>query len=79
MIREGMGGKKHIHFARKKLKAELEKMKKQGAELFVDGKAVRPEEAAFKAVCENSCYMADYVFGDAGKIMQIRFDRVDCH
>lgn len=74
-----MAGKKHIYFARKKLKAELEKMKKQGTELFLDGRLVRPEEAAVKAVCEDSCYMADYVFGESGKIQQIRFDKVNYH
>ena len=57
----------------------LGEVTKQGAELFVDGKSVRPEEAANKAVRENSAYMADYVFGDGGIIKQIRFDKVDNH
>lgn len=74
-----MTEKKHIKSVRKKLMAELEKVTKQGAELFVDGKAVKPEEAVNKAVRENSAYMADYVFGDGGIIKQIRFDKVDNH
>ena len=76
MTKEDMRKKNHINSARKNLKAELEKMAKNGAELFVDGKAVKPGEAASKAVCENSPYMADYVFGETGNIKQIRFDKI---
>lgn len=57
----------------------LEQMRDKGVELFVDGEAVLPVEAAAKAVCEDSPYMADYVFGNAGKIEQVRFDRVTDH
>ena len=55
---------------------QLEQLRRHGVELFVDGKSVLPREAAFKAVRENSPYMADYVLGDSGKIEQVRFDRV---
>lgn len=62
--------------AREHMKLLLEQMSSQGVELFVDGQAALPKDAAAKAVHENSPYMADYVFGDAGNIEQIRFDQV---
>ena len=54
----------------------LETMKKSGVELFMDGHAVLPAEAVARTVRENSPYMADYVFNDAGTVEQVRFDRV---
>ena len=49
----------------------------EGVQLFVDGEAVLPEEAANRAVREDCVYMADYVLGKAGGIEQIRFDKLD--
>ena len=63
-------------FAREELYIQLELLRRRGVELFVDGEAVLPGEAAAKAVREGSPYMADYVLGDAGNIEQVRFDRV---
>ena len=63
-------------FAREELSIQLELLRSRGVELFVDGEAVLPGEAAAKAVQEGSLYMADYVLGDAGNIEQVRFDRV---
>ena len=65
-------------FAREELSIQLELLRRRGVELFVDGEAVLPGEAAAKAVQEDSPYMADYVLGDAGNIEQVRFDRVTC-
>ncbi len=65
-----------IKDARERMILHLEKMRNSGVELFVDGRAALPEEAAARAVCEDSPYMADYVLGKAGNIEQIRFDRV---
>lgn len=62
--------------ARRNLFFFLEKMRRQGVELFVDGEAAMPGEIASRAVCEDSFYMADYVLGEEGKLNQIRFDRV---
>lgn len=68
-----------LEAARERMQLLLEQMKSHGVELYVDGEAALPKEAAAKAVHEDSPYMADYVFGDAGNIEQIRFDRVsDC-
>lgn len=61
---------------RKKFAAQLEQLQKRGVALFVDGVAALPDEAAAKAVQEDSPYMADYVLGTAGNIEQIRFDKV---
>ncbi len=60
----------------KGLRDRLERLYDRGIGLFVDGRAVLPCDAAVSAVCEDNCYMADYVFGDKGQIAQIRFDRV---
>ena len=65
--------------ARINMQSLLELMRNCGVELFVDGRTALPGEAAAKAVCEDSPYMADYVFGSAGKIEQVRFDRVNCY
>lgn len=65
-----------VDVAREYLTALLGQMRDSGVELYVDGRAALPEEAAAKSVCEDSPYMADYVFGDAGKIEQVHFDRV---
>ena len=51
-------------------------MRDKGVVLYVDGETALPSEAAARSVRENSPYMADYVFGDAGKLEQVRFDRV---
>lgn len=65
-----------LEFVREELSVQLELLQRRGVELYVDGEAVLPLEAAIKTVQENSPYMADYVLGDAGNIEQVRFDRV---
>ena len=67
-----------LETARAELSEQLKKLHKKGVKLFVDGKSALPEEAAARAVQEDSPYMADYVLGDAGNIEQIRFDKVTC-
>lgn len=62
--------------ARERMRLHLEQMYSQGVELFMDGRITLPGEAAARAVCEDSSYMADYVLGDTGNIEQIRFDMV---
>lgn len=73
---EDSGEVTELEKARERMQLLLEQMRSHGVELFVDGEAALPRDAAAKAVCEDSPYMADYVFGDAGNIEQIRFDRV---
>lgn len=61
---------------RERMSTLLEQMSSRGVELFVDGRAALPKDAAARAVREDSPYMADYVFGDTGNIEQVRFDKV---
>ena len=68
--------KVNMEAARERMIILLEQMRDRGVELFVDGEAALPGEAAAKSVREDSPYMADYVFGDAGNIEQVRFDKV---
>lgn len=49
----------------------------EGVEFFVDGKSVSMKDAASLAVREDSAYMADYIWGKAGRIQQIRLDKVE--
>lgn len=53
-----------------------QRMHREGAEFFVDGEAVLPKDAVVKAVREDGVYMTDYVWGDKGKIEQVRLDKV---
>ncbi len=46
------------------------------ADFFVDGEAVCPETALRKVVQEEGAYMADYVFGEGGRLEQVRLDRI---
>ncbi len=68
--------KKDLGDAREHCRMFLQQMQEKGVALFVDGERALPEEAALKAVQEDSFYMADYVFGDTGNIEQVRFDKV---
>ena len=42
---------------------------------FVDGECVSPSMAL--ELAEESDYMADYVIGEEGKVLEIRFDKVE--
>ena len=58
-----------------KLPDYLQRAYLQGAEFFVDGEAVGAEEALARMVREDD-YMADYICDAAGRIAQVRFDKV---
>lgn len=53
-----------------------QQMYREGAEFFLEGEKMLPAEVLSRAVKEDGVYMADYVFGEAGKIKQVRFDKV---
>ena len=55
----------------------LEQMQKAGAKFFVDGELVSFDEALKRTVREEHAYMADYIVSPAGKVEQVRFDKVD--
>ena len=42
---------------------------------FVDGECVSPNVA--RELAEEDHYMIDYVFGEEGKLSEIRLDRID--
>lgn len=75
-MHEEKEGIANMEAAKEHMMSLLEQMKDSGVKLFMDGEAVMPKEAVARTVCENSPYMADYVFGDTGNIEQIRFDKV---
>lgn len=52
------------------------RMHREGAEFFIDGEVVCVADAVSKAVKEDSVYMTDYVWGEKGKIEQVRLDKV---
>lgn len=58
------------------LKEKLEKVRRAGVSLFMEGKPATPESIARKCVCEELTYMADYVLNDAGILTELRYDRV---
>ena len=60
-----------------KMREKLEKLQELGAEIFVDGEKLSPQDTADMVVCEDQHYMADYVLGEAGNVEQVRFDWVD--
>jgi hypothetical protein len=59
------------------LQAKLQKMKESGVELYVDGRTASPDEIASRCVREDCVYMPDYVMGEKGKLLQLRFDKVN--
>jgi len=65
-----------LESAREEMQTLWNRMHCCGVELYVDGEAVSPNEAAVRTVREDSPYMADYVMGENGVLKQVRFDRV---
>ena len=59
------------------MRTHLEEMEKSGATLYLDGKQTTAEELA-RTCCvnEEAVYMPDYVLDEAGKLTQLRYDRV---
>lgn len=53
-----------------------QRMQREGVQFFVDGEVVLPQDAVSRAVREDGVYMTDYVWGEAGKLKQIRLDKV---
>ncbi|MCQ2540586.1 MAG: hypothetical protein MJ114_09120 [Acetatifactor sp.] len=63
---------------RRKMKSYLRSVRREGGEVIMEGREVSPGYAATNAVREDGTgpYMMDCIYNDAGKIIQIRFDRV---
>lgn len=58
------------------LKKKLEKFKKSGVGLFLEGHPATPRQIANCCVCEETVYMADYVMDENGALKELRYDRV---
>jgi len=69
--------KKRKDAAGERILSFWQKINREGAEFFVDGECVLPGDAYTKAVKEDGVYMTDYVWGEEGKIMQVRLNKVD--
>ena len=54
-----------------------QQINREGAQFFVDGETVPPSAAYTKAVKEDGVYMTDYVWGEEGKMQQVRLNKVD--
>lgn len=69
--------KKRKDAAGERILSFWQKINREGAEFFVDGECVLPADAYTKAVKEDGVYMTDYVWGEEGKIKQVRLNKVD--
>lgn len=59
------------------MKERLEGLEENGADLYLDGRKVSAEELAWQCcVNEEAVYMPDYVIGQDGRLIQLRYDRV---
>ncbi len=63
--------------AAKRIISAWQRMHQEGAAFYVDGEAVQMTDAVTKVVREDGVYMADYVWGETGKIKEVRLDKVD--
>lgn len=55
---------------------KLSHAQQSGVALYLDGRPSSPDDIAARYVCENTNYMADYVLDPAGKLRELRYDRV---
>lgn len=69
--------KRDSESGRSSMLAIWQQLEREGVEFFVDGKSVSMKDAVSFAVREDSAYMADYIWGKAGRIQQIRLDKVE--
>lgn len=61
---------------RYQLEQMLSEMSSKGVTLYLDNRVAGPRDVAAKTVREDCPYMADYIFSDAGELVQLRFDRL---
>lgn len=56
----------------------LKKYSERGIPIYIDGEECSPDEyhKIFEVKEEGAFYMGDYVGADAGKLTEIRFDKV---
>lgn len=56
--------------------AALNRARKEGVSLFLEGKPSDPETIANHCVRETETYMADYIMDDAGRVKELHYDKV---
>ena len=65
-------------YDRELLELKLQKIEESGVSLVCDGRREEPKQIADRCVCEESSYMADYVFDSDGVLTELRYDKVSC-
>lgn len=58
------------------METDLRRSLKHGALLYMDGRLAAPSQISDSLVRESGSYMADYIMDDAGRIREIRYDRI---
>lgn len=59
------------------MRERLEGFAEKGTDLYLDGRKVSAAELAWQCyVNEEAVYMPDYVVGQDGRLLQLRYDRV---
>ncbi len=62
---------------RNALEYQVNVMRKDGFEVYMDNKRTTLEDALERCVREKHVYMPDYVLDEDGNLKQVRFDRID--
>lgn len=68
--------KKRLKKEQKRISEYLDQYAKNGAALYWDDEPSTPNQIGKNQVREEGCYMADYIFDDNGKVIEIRYDKV---
>lgn len=58
------------------MKNKLEAILEQGIDLYLDGRPASPDRIAERFVREDAVYMPDFVIGEDGVLVQIRYDKI---
>lgn len=72
----GKGGDRLYQDKEQNIAAALNQVREEGISLFLEGKPSDPETIAERFVREEEAYMADYVLDDAGRLKELRYDKV---
>ena len=55
---------------------ELQKTVEKGTLLYLNGNLSTPLQIAQHCVKEDGAYMPDYVFDEAGRLKEVRYDKI---
>jgi hypothetical protein len=58
--------------------SRLEFIQQKGIALYLNGHSATPDEIASCCVNEDTVYMPDYVMDEAGKLKEVRYDKITC-